>query len=540
MASSLFDGPGWKSSTAKDAATISVAVSAVLIFSYVTGFDLGGATRLLFFKAEALAAFLLLSIAVSLYGWRRWRDAAQELAILRAAERQSLSLTATDPLTGFLNRASLCEAANHMFAITRPAGRSVAMLKVDMDGVRTISDLYGQLAGDGLLRAVAAVMRTALPADAAVARIGADTFAAFFPYDPKSPWAANVVAERILDRLGKPFDLGGAHTEVSASGGLARAEDGASDFEALARRAGIALGAARKLGRGRYLWFDASMEAELLKRNAVEAGLRTGIPAGQFVPYFEQQRDLLTGRLQGFEVLARWNHPERGLILPEDFIGVAEDCGLIGELSMAVMRQALDEARSWDISLTLSVNMAPSQLKDPWLAQKIVKLLVETGFPADRLEVEITEAALFENLGLAQSVVGSLKNQGIRIALDDFGSGYSSLSHLRAMPFDRIKIDRSLVETINDNDDTAAFVTAIARLGESLGLAITVEGVAHETVEARIRAIGTFRGQGWLYGRPMPIEAVRSLLADQRLLPAARTVEPRSAPRLRRTTRRTG
>jgi EAL domain-containing protein (putative c-di-GMP-specific phosphodiesterase class I) len=182
------------------------------------------------------------------------------------------------------------------------------------------------------------------------------------------------------------------------------------------------------------------------------------------VPFFEQQIDLSTGSLHGFEMLARWQHPERGIVPPDEFIGVAEECGLISDLSLSVMRQAFEEARGWDPALTLSVNISPTQLKDPWLAQRIVKLLVETGFPAERLEVEITESSLFENLGLAQSIVGSLKNQGIRLALDDFGTGYSSLAHLRALPFDRIKIDRSFVTSINDNPESAAIVNAITRL----------------------------------------------------------------------------
>ena len=527
-----FGGSPRSSSVAQDAAAICVAVLALLLFALTTGYDLAEVARPLLLGSEALLILLLISLAFGLFGWRRWRDAAQEVAIRRAAERQALTLAATDPLTGFLNRASLAEAADHMFAITRPAGRTVAMLTVHIEDFRTITDLYGHMAGDGLLRAVAAVMRTALPADAVVARMSGDSFSAIFPYDAKTPWAANAVAERILHRLAKPFDLGGAHTEVFASGGLAHCDSEQSDFDALCRRADTAVHAARKLGRSRSLWFDASMEAELKRRNAVEAGLRAGIPAGQFVPYFEQQHDLSSGRLTGFEILARWNHPERGLVAPDDFIPVAEECGLIGDLSMTVMRQALEEARSWDPDIILSANLSPAQLKDPWLAQKVVKLLVETGFPAERLVVEITEAALFENPGLSQSVVHSLKNQGIRIALDDFGTGYSSLSHISALPLDRIKIDRSLVKSIIENRDSAALVTAITRLGESLGLAVTVEGVENARIGARLREIGHYTGQGWLYGRPMPLEEVRILLADKGLMQAARAApRPRSAGR---------
>ena len=163
------------------------------------------------------------------------------------------------------------------------------------------------------------------------------------------------------------------------------------------------------------------------------------------------------------------------------------------------------------------------QLKDPWLAQKLVKLLTETGFPANRLEVEITETSLFENLALAQSIVGSLKNQGIRLALDDFGTGYSSLAHLRALPFDRIKIDKSFVTSILDNPESAAIVNAITRLGDSLGLPVTAEGIEDAGIEERLRQLGCHKGQGWHYGRPLPIAQVRTLLAERNLLPYARS-----------------
>ncbi|HEY0116627.1 MAG TPA: GGDEF domain-containing phosphodiesterase, partial [Allosphingosinicella sp.] len=306
---------------------------------------------------------------------------------------------------------------------------------------------------------------------------------------------------------------------VSASVGVARSGPDCRTVESLMRRADIAMSAAKKLGRGRFVWFDASMERELETRNALEAGLRAGIPRGEIVPYFEPQVDLVTQSLHGFEMLARWDHPERGIVSPEEFIPVAEEAGLIGDLSLAVLSRAFVEARGWDAALSLSVNISPVQLKDPWLAQKITKLLVETGFPPERLEIEITESSLFENLGLAQAIVSSLRNQGIRLALDDFGTGYSSLAHLRALPFERIKIDRSFIASINDNPDSTAIVTAITRLAESLNLAVTAEGIEDETIEARLRGIGRYQGQGWLFGRPMPAADVRTMLTRRGLLP---------------------
>ena len=217
-------------------------------------------------------------------------------------------------------------------------------------------------------------------------------------------------------------------------------------------------------------------------------------------------------------MLARWEHPTRGLVAPDQFIKIAEESGLIGELSLSLMRQAFTAARDWSGDLTLSVNISPWQLRDAWFAQKIIRLLTETGFPAQRLEIEITESALFDNLALAQSTLNSLKHQGVGIVLDDFGTGFSSLAHLRALPFDRIKIDRSFVASMNDHPDSAALVNAIARMGDSLNLPVIAEGVENEVLENRLRAIGIARAQGWVYGKPLSIAGARRMLAERRML----------------------
>jgi len=273
---------------------------------------------------------------------------------------------------------------------------------------------------------------------------------------------------------------------------------------------------AKGSGRSRLCWFDESMERLLQDRNEIEAGIRDGVPRGEFVPYFEKQIDLSTGKITGFEVLARWNHPTRGLIMPDDFITVAEEIGMIGDISMSVTRQALEIARNWDHGITISSNISPYQLRDPWLAQKLVKLLLETGFPASRFEVEITETALFDNLALAQSIIASLKNQGVRIALDDFGTGYSSLAHLRALPFDRLKIDKSFITSIMDNVESAAIVNAITSLGDSLNLSVTAEGIEDPEIAERLRPMGIDKGQGWHFGRPMTSEAANTLMLAEK------------------------
>jgi len=212
-------------------------------------------------------------------------------------------------------------------------------------------------------------------------------------------------------------------------------------------------------------------------------------------------------------------------MIPDQFIPIAEETGMIADLSLSLMRQAFLSARDWHPQLQLSVNISPWQLKDPWLAQKIIKLLTETGFAPSRLEIEITESSLFDNLAMAQSIVASLKNQGIKLALDDFGTGYSSLAHLRALPFDRIKIDRSFVMSVNQNPESAAIVNAIVGLGESLNLPITAEGIEDKAIEERLRGLGCARGQGYVYGRPLTAGNARRLLAERRLLIAPDAVD---------------
>jgi diguanylate cyclase (GGDEF)-like protein len=483
-----------------------------------------------------LTTALLLNIALMLFGWRRYRDLAAEVVERTEAEERARTLASKDPLTGLLNRRSLGEAGAALLMQAEARHKTVAMLMIDLDHFKTVNDLHGHIAGDELLRAAADVIVKALPPAATAARLGGDEFCCAFLYDAANPGVVEGIAEQIVTRLSQPFDLNGVHAHVSASLGIARSDSDCATVDALMRRSDIAMYAAKKGGQNRFTWFDSSMERELHARNAIEAGLRTGIPKGEIVPYYEQQIDLQTGRLIGFEVLARWEHPSRGVILPDLFIPIAEECGLIADLSMSVMRQAFEEARGWDASLSLSVNISPGQLRDPWLAQKIVKLLVETGFPPERLEVEITESSLFENLGLAQSIVGSLKNQGIRLALDDFGTGYSSLAHLRALPFDRIKIDKSFVMGMDGNPESAAIVDAITKLGGSLGLPITAEGIEDSSVQQRLRTLGCNKGQGWHFGKPMHITQVRSLLADKHLLNPGRE-QPReeiSQPAVRR------
>jgi diguanylate cyclase (GGDEF)-like protein len=467
---------------------------------------------------HTLVVALLLNVALILFGWRRHRDLSQEVTVRTAAEERAHSLASKDSLTGFLNRRSLAEEGAAMFVRAEKRRKAMALIMLDLDHFKTVNDMHGHATGDALLKLVAADIMDAMPAIALTARLGGDEFACAFLFDAEHPDTVERIVERLVSRLARPLHVNGLQLHISATIGIARSDFDCSSIDALMRAADIAMYAAKNAGRNRYAWFDRSMERDLQARNDLESGLRLAIPRCEIVPYFEQQVDLATGRLTGFEVLARWEHPTRGLIGPDTFIPIAEQTGMIAELSLSIMRQAFLAAKDWDAGLSVSVNISPWQLKDAWLSQKIIKVLTETGFPASRLEIEITESSLFDNLALAQSIVGSLKNQGIAIALDDFGTGYSSLAHLRALPFDRIKIDKSFIMSIAENAESAAIVNAITRLGESLNLPITAEGIEDVRIEERLRALGCTKGQGYLYGQPLSAINVRRLLAEKRLL----------------------
>ena len=467
---------------------------------------------------QAMVSALLLNIALILLIWRRTSALSDEVDVYRQAEVRAQHLAITDPLTNLFNRRAIKEKTAELTTRASRRGKSVAFLMIDLDGFKKINDLYGHDSGDQLLREVADRMRDTVPPSSVLSRLGGDEFGICMVFEPEFPETVDRVAEDLIEALSRPVTIGDTDHSITASIGISRPELDCDGIDMLIRRADIALYAAKKNGRNGFCWFENGMEVELRTRNSLEADIRAAIPNDEFVPYFEQQIDLQTGELAGFEMLARWVSPMRGLIPPDEFIPVAEETGMIGDLSISIIRKAMLEAKNWDPKLTISVNISPVQLKDPWLAQKIVKLLVETGFPAQRLEVEISESSLFKNLSLAQSIVGSLKNQGIQIALDDFGTGYSSLAHLRALPFDRIKIDRSFVSTMLENPESAAIVNAIAGLGSSLSVPITAEGIEEQALVDKLRELGCTKGQGWFYGQPMSVDNVRKMLAERNLL----------------------
>jgi diguanylate cyclase (GGDEF)-like protein len=472
--------------------------------------------------SSTLSVAFLLNIAIILFGWRRSKDLKEALQAYEEAAHLADRNANTDPTTGLANRRELVRALDAALS-----SRNGVFLVLDLDHFKRVNDLYGHLAGDKVLRLVADAARGAAPADACCARTGGDEFAILLP--AASADAAEGVALQIIERLSSPAQIEGAQIQVTASIGLTNLS-GCADDEAALRQSDVALYAAKRAGRNGFAWFDEELEREIGDRLKLEEEIRRGIKAGEFVPYFQPLVDLDSRQIIGFEALARWRSPGGGLIEADCFIEAAERTGLIGPLTLSVADQALKEARAWPAHLKLAVNVSPVQFRDPTLAEQILKLLSESGFPPSRLEIEITEGALLEDRDQVLTIIKSLKNVGVSISLDDFGTGYASLAQVHRLPLDRIKIDKSFITTIVKSDQTAAIVNTIAGLGHNLDLPITAEGVESEQIRSALAGFGCSEAQGWLFGRAISGDAVRAFLEAGRGENDAVADEPAQPP----------
>jgi len=509
----------------RDLVALGIAVAAIFLFVATGGAVLPDVFASAFDDGRApdalLANALLLNIALIIFGWRRHRQLKSEIEIRRKAESLARELAETDPLTGCLNRRSMAHVTNSQRMRARERGQALAFVMLDLDNFKQINDMRGHAAGDMVLLEFASRVCSVLPRDARLARLGGDEFAFVTAYDPATPERIDDLVIRLFEILGAGFTIEGITYEVTMSLGIAtdQSRAGASpeelDAHTLMQQADMAMYHAKKHGKNRFFWFEKSMETELRFRNELEAGIREGLAKGEFEPFYEQQIDLETGQLVGFEMLARWHSPQFGLISPEIFIPIAEEMGVIAELSEQLMERAFTDAAEWSEALTLSINISPLQMRDPWFAQKLLKLLVAKNFPPHRLDIEITESCLHENISMVRSMITSLRNQGVRVSLDDFGTGYSSLEQLRSLPFDRLKIDRSFISELAKSKDGSRIVDAIISLGRGLDMPITAEGIENESILEALKNIGPLKGQGYLYGRPETAEQVRKRLAKQ-------------------------
>jgi diguanylate cyclase (GGDEF)-like protein len=480
-------------------------IAAILLFVGLGSQVLGpafGAARL---PSTSLTIAFLLNIAIILFGWRRSKDLKDALDAYERAERLAERNANTDTATGLSNRRELLRSIRDAL----DAKRQGVLLLLDLDHFKRVNDLHGHFAGDQLLKSVAEMLQEAAPQAACCARTGGDEFAILLEAD--SAKKAEEVANSILARLQTPIFAAGAQVQASASIGLASIGKLAKEEDVL-RQSDVALYAAKRDGRSQFAWFDQQLDRELADRLSFEDDMREGIRKGEFVPFFQPLIDLDSRELVGFEALARWRSPKRGFLEAEQFIDIAENTGLVGALTMSVMGQALKEASTWPPHLKVAVNISPVQFRDARLATHIIKLLTEAAFPAKRLEIEITENSLLEDRDQVISTILSLKNLGVSVSLDNFGTGYASLAQVNSLPVDRIKIDRSFISTIVKSEQTAAIVGTIANLGHQLNVPISAEGVESEQIRTALGGLGCTEAQGWLFGRAVSGESVRTFL----------------------------
>ncbi len=421
-----------------------------------------------------------------------------EIGEREAAEARAQSLARHDPLTGLANRRHFLEELDRRIALVGGEENAFALMFVDLDRFKPINDVHGHAIGDQLLQVIGTRLQACIRDDSFSARLGGDEFAVLLE-GPGGREAVAAAARRILHELSAPILVNGLKLTVGASIGISLCPEDGQDAAELLQRGDAAMLRAKE-DRGAYKFFDSSIDEELKSKAALEAELRTAIPNGDIVPYFQPVVHCDTGELAGFEVLARWPHRERGMISPADFIPVAEDAGLVDAMFWALLAQACRKALDAPGEFILAVNISPSQVRDQWFPEKVLRTLRETGFPAQRLEIEVTESAMIGDVARAKSSLMSLKNQGVRIALDDFGTGYSSLFLLRELPIDKLKIDRSFVARITTDRENATIVGALVGLGKALGLKVTAEGVEDEETAAALRAMGCELAQGYLYG----------------------------------------
>jgi diguanylate cyclase (GGDEF)-like protein len=452
-----------------------------------------------------------------------WVSIHQDITAQKRIEAELERLARHDALTGLANRSLFTEQAGAALARMRRDGEAFSVLMLDLDRFKTVNDSFGHPAGDALLREIAQrLLNTAREVDC-VARFGGDEFAVLQAPCKDQKSGAIALSDRILAAVTEPYDFNGRKLILETSIGIALAPQDGDDVDALVKHADLALYGAKTEGRNRYCFFTPAMEAEARNRRELEDDMRKALSRCEFELHYQTIVNLESRQCCGAEALVRWRHPERGVILPDCFIPVAEDSGLIVPLGEWILRQACADAVKWPPRFKVAVNLSPAQFKHGDLLGILTSALDDTGLPPERLELEITETVLLENDAENLAILRAIKDLGVAIVLDDFGTGYSSMTYLRMFPFDRIKIDQTFIQNMMHHAADAAIVCAIAGLGRNLGIATVGEGVETEEQLIALRAAGCQLAQGYLFSRPVPASA----LAFDR--PKALRQDPRAA-----------
>jgi diguanylate cyclase (GGDEF)-like protein len=442
-----------------------------------------------------------------------WVVTHEDITERRQAEAKISHMALHDALTDLPNRLFFRQGIESRFA---HLGRdqTLAVLCLDLDHFKNVNDTLGHPFGDKLLCQVAERLRGCLRRGDSVARLGGDEFA-ILQASPAEPADTTSLMARIIEVVSAPFDLDGHQVVIGVSIGVAVAPTDARDPDQLLKSADMALYRAKTDGRGTYRFFEHEMDARMQARRALELDLRKAIANGEFELYYQPLVDLVTEQISGFEALIRWNHPERGLLLPADFIPLAEETALIVPIGEWVLRQACGEAAKWPSAVWVAVNLSAVQFKSHGLSRTVINALAGSGLASGRLQLEITESVLLLNNESTLDTLRQLRALGVRISMDDFGTGYSSLSYLRSFPFDKIKIDRSFVHDLSSNEESRAIVRAVVGLGSSLGMPTTAKGVETREELDYMKRQGCTEAQGYFFSKPCPVKDVYTLLAKQ-------------------------
>jgi diguanylate cyclase (GGDEF)-like protein len=478
-----------------------------------------------------LIAGLIMMISIVAYLWFSLRR-TQHLERLTTDLRETTEelrrhgvkldhLARHDVLTGLANRMAFRdEVASGLRRARR--GQGMAILYLDLDRFKAVNDTLGHPAGDQLLREVANRLRDTVREADTITRLGGDEFA-IAQTGVEQPASADSLARRLIDVLSRPYEIDSQWVVVGVSIGITLAERDDIDVDQLLRRADLALYAAKRQGRGTWRFFANTMEFDAQALRGLEMDLRHALEHDELELYYQPQVTIADGKVRGFEALLRWHHPDRGLVMPGDFLRCAEETGLIVPIGTWALRTALRQSADWPADVRVAVNLSPHQLARDDFVETVEAALTAAGQSGGRLELEITENALMEQYVAGQTALRRLRALGVRISMDDFGTGYASLSHLRSFPFDRIKVDQSFIAGMTDSPQGSAIVRAVLQLASTLNIATVAEGVETQAQFEQLAAIGCDEVQGFLFSSAQPAAAVPRLLAGW--TPAGATID---------------
>jgi diguanylate cyclase (GGDEF)-like protein/PAS domain S-box-containing protein len=452
-----------------------------------------------------------------------------DITARKEAERRLSYLATHDALTGLKNRSLFYESLQHALARARRGGEGVALLFLDVDNFKAINDTLGHHSGDQLLREIAARISACVRDSDTVARQGGDEFTVMIE-DVGGPDEVARIAQKMLDALAPKFIVAGREIFVTASIGIDIFPADSGGANDLLKNADAAMYHAKEQGRNNYQFYSAELNTAAHKRLTLESGLRRALERQEFVLHYQPQVTLRGARLVGIEALLRWQHPEYGLIMPDEFIPLAESSGLIVPIGEWVLRTACAQHRAWqDAGLQtapVAVNISARQFR-PDFVDTVRRVLEDTRLEAPQLELEITESLLMRNIDATSAALHRLNQLGVGLAVDDFGTGHSSLYYLKSFPVDKLKVERAFVRDIDTDPDDAALIKAIIGLGHSLGLKVTAEGVETESQFAHLLGMGCDEAQGYYFGRPMPAQECEALLRAANTLGAPPGIERR-------------